>query len=87
MHKITYRDPILSWWTSIAKLPSFFQKKKHSAESMQGIISTQVNETKVTLRNAFILDLFASGGQKESKYNEKAPFGDFLQKHDLSVKP
>ena len=54
---------------------------------MQGIISTQVNETKVTLRNAFILDLFASGGQKESKYNEKAPFGDFLQKHDLSVKP
>ena len=27
MHKSTYRDPTFSWWTSIAKLPSFFQKK------------------------------------------------------------
>ena len=24
--EIIYRDPILSWWTSIEKLPSFFQK-------------------------------------------------------------
>ena len=50
-----------------SEITFIFSKKKHSAESMQGIISTQVNETKVTLRNAFILDLFASGGQKESK--------------------
>ena len=25
--EIIYRDPILSWWTSIVKLPSFYQKK------------------------------------------------------------
>ena len=27
----------------------------------------EVNETKLTLRNAFILDLFALGGEKEFK--------------------
>ena len=37
--------------------------------------SLRVNETKLTLRNAFILDLFALGGEKESKYNEKTPLG------------
>ena len=36
--------------------------------------SQRVNETKLTLRSAFILDLFALGGEKESKYNEKTPF-------------
>ena len=30
---------------------------------------------KLLLRNAFILDLFAFGGEKESKYNERTPFG------------
>ena len=43
----------------------FSKKIKHSAESKQGTISTQVNETKLTLRNSFILDLFASGGEEE----------------------
>ena len=32
--------------------------------------SLRVNETKRTLRNAFILDLFVLGGEKESKYNK-----------------
>ena len=36
--------------------------------------SLRVNETKLTLRSAFILDLFALGGEKESKYNERTPF-------------
>ena len=36
--------------------------------------SLRVNETKLTLRNAFVLDLFALGGEKESKYNERTPF-------------
>ena len=49
--------------------------------------SLRVNETKLTLSNAFILDLFALGGEKESKYNEKTPFWDSLQKLDLSVNP
>ena len=34
-----------------------------------------VNETKLTMGNAFILDLFALGGEKESKYNERTVFG------------
>ena len=34
-----------------------------------------VNETKITLRNAFILDFFALGGEKESKYNEDSFLG------------
>ena len=36
--------------------------------------SLWVNETKLTLGNAFILDLFALGGEKESKYNKRTPF-------------
>ena len=31
------------------------------------MLSLRVNETKVTLRNAFILDLFALRGEKEPK--------------------
>ena len=31
----------------------------------------RVNETKLTLRNAFILDHFALGGEKKSKYDER----------------
>ena len=33
--------------------------------------SLKVNETKLTLRNVFILDLFALGGEENSKYNER----------------
>ena len=36
--------------------------------------SLRVNETKFTLRNAFILDLFVLRGEKESKYNERTLF-------------
>ena len=42
--------------------------------------SLKVNETKSTLRNIFILDLFALEGEKESKYNERIPFWDFVKK-------
>ena len=37
------------------------------------VLSLKVNETKLTLRNVFILDLFALGGEKESKSNEMTP--------------
>ena len=47
----------------------------------------RVNETKPTLRNAFISDLFALGGEKESKYNERTLFWGSVQKLDLSVNP
>ena len=40
----------------------------------------KVNETKLTLGNVFILDLFALGGEKESKYNERTPFWGSVQK-------
>ena len=36
--------------------------------------SLKVHETKLTLRNVFILELFALGGEKASKYNEKTSF-------------
>ena len=39
-----------------------------------------MNETKLTLRNVFILDLFALGDEKESKYNERTPFWGSVQK-------
>ena len=49
--------------------------------------SLRVNETKLTLRNAFILDLFALGGGKESKYNERTLFWGSIQKLDLTANP
>ena len=64
-----------------AKLPSLFQKFYKTMRSLR------VNETKLTLRNAFILDLFALRGEKESKYNEWTLFWGSLQKFDLSVNP
>ena len=80
MHKITYRDP-------------FFQDKPawqnyhHFSKKIKTVRSLRVNKTKLTLRNPFILDLFALGGAKESKYNKKTPFWGSLQKLDLSVNP
>ena len=55
------------------KLPSFFQKN----ETVQ---SLKVNETEVTFRNVFILDLLALGDKKESKHNETTPFWGSVQK-------
>ena len=55
--------------------------------------SLKVNETKVTLRNVFILDLFALGDEKESKYNERTPLLGFraetpsLRKTHIRVYP
>ena len=40
----------------------------------------KVNETKLTLRNIFILDLFALGGEKESNNNERTPSWGSVQK-------
>ena len=40
----------------------------------------KVNETKFTLRNIFILDLFALEGEKESKYDVRILFWDSVQK-------
>ena len=42
--------------------------------------SLKVNETEITLRNVFILDLFALGGEKEPKYKERTPFWGSVQK-------
>ena len=47
----------------------------------------RVNETKFTPRNAFILRLFALGGEKESKYDQRTYFWDSLQKLELAVNP
>ena len=48
---------------------------------------SSVDETKLTLKNAFILDLFVVGGEKKSKYNERTLFWSSVQKLDLSVNP
>ena len=45
------------------------------------------NETKLTLRYAFNLDLYVLASEKESKYDKRTLFGDPLQKLDLSVIP
>ena len=49
--------------------------------------SLRVNETKLTLRNAIALDLFALGDEKESKYNERTLICGSVQKFDLSDNP
>ena len=46
-----------------------------------------MNETNLSLRNAFISNIFALGGEKESKYDKRTPFWGPLQKLDLSVNP
>ena len=46
-----------------------------------------VYETKLTSRNAFILDLFAVGKEKESKYDERTLVWGSLQKLVVSVNP
>ena len=48
-------------------------------------MSLMVNETKLISRNAFVLDLFALGGEKESKHNERTPFWHSIQKLHLNV--
>ena len=65
---------------AITEIP-FFHGKQHSeitvifSRKQNTVRSLKVNETKLTLRNVFILDLFALGGEKESKYNERTLFG------------
>ena len=46
-----------------------------------------VNRTKVTLRNAFIDNLFALESEKESKNEKRALFTDCVQIVVMNVKP
>ena len=50
-------------------------------------MSLMVNETKLISRNAFVLDLFALGGEKESKHNERTPLWRSIKKLYLTVDP
>ena len=45
----------------------------------------RVNETKLTSRNAFIVNIFALESEKEPKNDEKTLFWDSLQSLDLSL--
>ena len=47
----------------------------------------RVNKTKLSSGNAFIVDYFALGGKKESKYDERTHFWSFLRSTDLSLNP
>lgn len=49
--------------------------------------SQRVNESKLTSRSAFIGDLFALGGEKESKYDKEPLVSDYLRNLDLSLHP
>ena len=53
-------------WT--AKLPGFFQKFWKTMRALRA------NETKVALKNAFIVNLFSLESEKESKNDEKILF-------------
>ena len=57
-----------------SKITVIFSKEENTVRSLK------VNEAKFTLRYIFILDLFALEGEKESKYNERIPFWDSVQK-------
>ena len=54
--------------TSTAILTAFFKKFKKIVRALR------VNETKVTLRNAFTDNLFALENEKESKNHERTLF-------------
>ena len=43
-----------------------------------------VNESNLTPRNAFLVDFFALGGEKELKYDGRTLFWDSLHTFDLS---
>ena len=75
MHKRTYRDSIFFMVNQHSETSVIFSKKQNTVRSLK------VNETKLTARNVFILDLFALGAEKESKYNERTPFWGSVQKH------
>ena len=47
----------------------------------------RVNETKVTSRKAFTVNLFASESKQKSKNKKMTFFADFSQIPDLSVSP
>ena len=57
--------------TSTAQLPLFLQKFQNTVRSLR------VKKSKLTLRNVFILDLFALGGEKELKYDKRTLFWGF----------
>ena len=67
--------------TSTAKLAAFFQKFKKT------VCALRVNETKVTLINNFIDNLFTIKRKKESKNDRKALFRDYPRILDLDVNP
>ena len=55
-----------------SEITVIFSKKQNAVRNLK------VDETELTLRNVFIfdlLDLFALGGKKESKYNDRTPLG------------
>ena len=57
----------------------------HIFKNFKTVHVLRVNETKLTSRNAFILHLFALGGENEPKFGERSLFWSFLQKLALSV--
>ena len=67
--------------TSVAKMPAFFQKFKKTVRALR------VDETKVTSRNTFFVNVFALRSDKESKNNERTLFQDCPWSLDLSHNP
>ena len=65
--------------TSTAILPVFFQKY------LQKVLAVRVNETKLTSRNVFIVNLLALGSEKESENDQMALFWDCTRALDLSL--
>ena len=64
--------------TTTAKLPALFQNT---------VRAPRVNETKLPLESAFIGDISALIGEKESKYHKRSLFCSFPMKRDLSLSP
>ena len=54
---------------------------------MKTVHALRIDETKVTSRNAFIDNIFALEGGKESKYDQRILFLDCPWIVDLSINP
>ena len=75
--------------SSINSVLNFWQNKPNFCRlnALVCCCALRVNETKLTSRNAFILDLFALGVEKRSRYDERTLFQVSLQKLDLFLNP
>ena len=89
---ITFIWKVVKCTKALTEVP-FFTVNQHSeitvifSKKWNTVRSLKVNETKFTLRNVFILDLFALGGEKDQNITKGPLFWGSVQKHLAFERP